>query len=213
MARLRIRPGQRLLFVGDSNTDCEHNARAPKLGYGFVMMVNAMLRASHPRLDFEVLNRGNDGDTVVDLARRWDEDVLREDPDWLFVMIGTNDVGYRFVRAFWERALDDPGFEIALSELIGRRAPPRARVVLIEPPMYELPVDSEPNVALRQATTALDRVAARFDCEIVRTQDDMSAAMVQGRTGGWFQNMNHPDFPGHAFLAQRVLRLLGWSFP
>ena len=54
--------------------------------------MRALLLARYPELGLEVVNRGIGGNTVRDLARRWDEDVIAEQPDWLSVKIGINDV-------------------------------------------------------------------------------------------------------------------------
>ncbi|MFT4511490.1 MAG: lysophospholipase L1-like esterase [Planctomycetota bacterium] len=54
------------------------------------MFVATMLAAAQPELQLDIINRGNDGDTVVDLANHWQSDVIELRPDWLFVLIGTS---------------------------------------------------------------------------------------------------------------------------
>ena len=65
-------------------------------------LVRAFVTARHPELGLTWFNRGVCGDTVRDLDRRWEEDVVALKPDWLSVMIGINDIW----RAFEDR-LDD----------------------------------------------------------------------------------------------------------
>lgn len=68
----------RIVFLGDSLTWG---------GYGgdFVAEVAKQLP------EHAVINAGVGGDTVVNLLRRLDEDVLAHDPDAVFVMVGGND--------------------------------------------------------------------------------------------------------------------------
>jgi hypothetical protein len=42
----------------------------------------------YPEKEIEVINRRVAGDTVVDMARRWETDVIDVEHDWLFIMIG-----------------------------------------------------------------------------------------------------------------------------
>jgi lysophospholipase L1-like esterase len=210
---LILRGGERVLFVGDSNTDTEYRTRAEPLGYGYVMMVDAFMRASRPELQVEVLNRGNDGDTVVDLERRWESDVIALRPDVLVVMIGTNDVGYRHLSEYLPRAVNDELFERTLEGLVRRtQAELPAHIALLEPPLFELPADSAPNRQALALGAIVERIAKRASCDRIPVLREMAAALSAGRTTGWFQNVNHPAFPGHAFLAQQVLRWLGWTF-
>lgn len=207
-----LQSGERLLFVGDSNTDTERCTRARPLGYGFVMMVDALLRAARPELGFELANCGVDGDTVLDLARRWETDVLAARPDRLFVMIGTNDVGYRYLPDYHARAVDDASFLATLARLVRlTQAALPTRIVLIEPPLFELPLDADPNRAIRAIGASVADLAARTGCGLIALQDSMAAALAAGHAEGWFQNVNHLAFRGHALLALHVMRVLGWS--
>ena len=86
-------PQQKIVLIGDSITDCgRRNEPFAPYGAGYVKFVRALLLARYPELGLEVVNRGIGGNTVRDLARRWDEDVIAEQPDWLSVKIGINDV-------------------------------------------------------------------------------------------------------------------------
>src|SRR5437762_2767741 len=85
--------GQKVLFIGDSITDCgrREGPHAP-YGNGYVALARTFLLARYAELGLEVVNRGIGGNTVRDLAARWQDDVIAEQPDWLSVKIGINDV-------------------------------------------------------------------------------------------------------------------------
>lgn len=211
---LRVSTGERLVFIGDSNTDTEYRTRFPPHGYGYVMFVANMIAARLPELSLEVVNRGNDGDTIEDLAKRWQQDVIDLKPDWVFVLIGTNDVAYRYFPEDAERQVDDEQFERGLSEQVARtRAETGAKIVLIEPMPYDIPASrsQEPNAALEKLCACIARVAETFACEVVPVRAGLAEVLAAGRAKGWYQNFNHPAFPGHTYIAQQVLRHLGWQ--
>ena len=77
--------GDTLLITGDSITDAgvaRPLGYAAGLGNGYPMFVNAILTSMVPEMKIRVLNTGHSGDRSVDLAARWDEDVLAHRPDW-----------------------------------------------------------------------------------------------------------------------------------
>jgi len=98
---MRLTKNQKLLFIGDSITDCGRTQPVGEglfeaLGRGYVAQVDALLGATYPQLGIRVVNMGTSGHTVRDLAARWERDVLAQRPDWLAVMIGINDVWRQF---------------------------------------------------------------------------------------------------------------------
>ncbi len=96
-AAMKMQPNETLLFVGDSLTDC--GRREPEYapyGRGYVRMFRNLLLQRHPSWRVRVINRGIGGDTIRDLERRWEADVLAERPDRLVVLIGINDVWRNF---------------------------------------------------------------------------------------------------------------------
>lgn len=206
--------GQRLVFIGDSNTDTEYRTRFPPHGYGYVMFVATMFAARHPELRLDIVNRGNDGDTIEDLARRWRQDVIDLRPDHLFVLIGTNDIAYRHLPGDGHRQVSDDVYAATMTRLVAQtRANTAARIHLIEPMPFEIPAGhpQDANRDLERLCGRLASVAQEQQCGLVRVRAGMAAAMQRGEAGGWYQNFNHPAFPGHAYIAQQVLAHLGWQ--
>lgn len=94
---MKMQPEETILFIGDSITACER--REPQFapfGCGYVQMFRNLLLQRHPSWRVSIVNRGVNGDTIRDLERRWEEDVLAERPDRLVIAIGINDVWRRF---------------------------------------------------------------------------------------------------------------------
>ncbi|HEX2325806.1 MAG TPA: SGNH/GDSL hydrolase family protein [Chloroflexota bacterium] len=148
-------PQQKIVLIGDSITDCgRRNEPFAPYGAGYVMIVRALLLARYPELGLEVVNRGIGGNTVRDLARRWDEDVIAEQPDWLSVKIGINDV-WRTMSGRHTEAVPLEEFRSTYHALLERtRQETQARLILMEPYVIAPPVtDSggEGQISLQEA--------------------------------------------------------------
>ncbi len=86
-----FKEGQRIVFIGDSITDCGREDDPEGIGSGYVRIVNDYLSLMLPDVTLRVENRGVSGETILDLKARWQEDVVALKPDWLSVSIGIND--------------------------------------------------------------------------------------------------------------------------
>lgn len=73
------------LFAGDSLTEGVYGA-------SYVERVAAALAQGRQGLEGEVVNAGRSGETVASLLRRLDELIERQQPAWLVVAVGCNDV-------------------------------------------------------------------------------------------------------------------------
>jgi lysophospholipase L1-like esterase len=78
------------IFIGDSVTDCDREVHPP-YGHGWV---NEIVKTG--RLTDGVLNVGTSGHRLVDLAARWQRDVLDHAPKRLTINIGINDTWRRY---------------------------------------------------------------------------------------------------------------------
>ena len=92
MSDFWIQDGDRMLFIGDSITDCGRRERAYPLGDGYVSMFAELVTASYPERDVEWINMGIGGNRTTHLKERWQHDVLGRRPDRLSIKIGINDV-------------------------------------------------------------------------------------------------------------------------
>src|SRR5208283_3317346 len=86
--------GSRILFQGDSITDGNRGRNADPnhiLGHGYQFIIASEFAGHFPELNLTFVNRGVSGNTVSDLAARWQKDTLDVHPDVLSVLIGVND--------------------------------------------------------------------------------------------------------------------------
>lgn len=204
-------PGQKILFVGDSITDAGRRGEARPYGNGYVGMVRNLLIARHPELRLTFINQGIGGNTVRDLARRWDRDVLAERPDWLAVKIGINDV-WRAFRGNAREAVPLPEYEATLRDLLDRaRAAGGARPILLEPYLIERDRADPLRARMDEYGVAVGRLAGEFHAPLVRTQAAFDAALAHTAPGDWAADRVHPNAPGHAIIALAFLRTVGFA--
>lgn len=204
-------PGQKILFIGDSITDCGRRDVFAPYGNGYVSMVRALLLARYPDCGLSFVNRGIGGNTVRHLAQRWEQDVIAERPDWLSVKIGINDVW----RAFGDNAseavpIDE--YEATLRTLLDRsREATGARLILMEPYVME-PDRTEPmRSAMDQFGAVVDRIAVEYGVVLVRTQAAFDAVLEHTPPTDWAEDRVHPALPGHAVIALAFLRAVGFA--
>ena len=204
----RFLEGRRMVFAGDSVTDCgRRDGAGAGLGEGYVRM----LAESAPLAGTSVINRGIGGDRVEDLARRWTADVLAESPQAVSVMIGINDTWRRYDTG----QQTDQGTFLARYRSILERLAPDTAVVLMEP--FLLPVtpgqqawrqDLDPKIA------AVHRLAKELGAVLVRTDEILNARVAAGTPPGTLAHDGvHPTPLGHAAIADAWLDAVSAHLP
>lgn len=209
---MRLRSGERVLFIGDSITECCRQRVEPPLGAGYVQFVHLFLAARHPHVQVELLNRGVDGDTVRDLAARWERDVIAERPDWLFVMIGVNDELFAYSAEYADRAVDLNEYRAIYRRLLARtRAALDLRIVLMDPTPLEEDLTSASHDSMRARVAVVAELAREFATERIATFDRLHRAIERSPRRGWMIDVPHPRLEGQAVIALAVLEHLGWD--
>jgi lysophospholipase L1-like esterase len=203
--------GQRVVFIGDSITDCDRRGAAAPYGDGYVELVRSLVIARHPELGLAWVNRGIGGDTVRDLAARWETDAIGTAPDWLSVMIGINDIWNDF-GSRPERAVPIDEYASTLRSLL-RQATDRTgcRLLVAEPYIIE-PDRGDPQRARTDEYCSVVReIAAEAGAVMVRTQDAFDDVLRSTAPADWADDRIHPNRPGHAVIAQAFLRALDFT--
>jgi lysophospholipase L1-like esterase len=211
MSNLCLPDGATVLFIGDSITDCGRSGAAPPFGDGYVSLFIDLVTARYPERSYQFINRGIGGNTVLDLRNRWQEDVIRHQPDWLSVKIGINDL-HRYLageEAFSpERYRED--YQVILDEAM-QQTP--ARLILIDP--FYLSVDGDGDPFRRHVLDLLPcylevvaDLADQYQALHVYTHA-MFARQLQYRPSSTFcPEPVHPNRTGHLLIAMELLRVL-----
>lgn len=87
-----------IVLFGDSITDMgrwrDADTHAFSFGVGYPIFLKEKFERNN--LDIKLLNRGCSGDSTTNLLERIDEDVIKNNPDIVSILIGTNDVWHLY---------------------------------------------------------------------------------------------------------------------
>jgi lysophospholipase L1-like esterase len=215
---LKIAAHSRLVMIGDSITDAGRarpgaDGAGGPLGRGYVAMVDALLGAVYPDQPIAVVNTGISGNTVRDLKARWTADVLDLKPDWLSVMIGTNDVWRQFDSPRQpEKAVPIDEYERTLDELLARTRPALKGLVLLTP-FYIEPNRQEPMRAqMDRYGAVVKKLAAAQGALVVDTQAAFDQALDAEYTANFSRDRVHPNDVGAMVLARAFVNAIGFDW-
>lgn len=203
--------GQRIVFIGDSITDCGRRDMFAPYGNGYMSLVRAFVTARSPELGLQWENRGIGGDTTRHLRARWEEDVIALRPDWLSVKIGINDVWRKYGEKAHEAVPIDE-YEANLRTLLHRAVDATGCMLIVaEPYVIEKDEDDPQLRDTREFASVARKVAAEFDAINVRTQEAFDTALRTSEPCAWAADRIHPNLEGHAIIAQAFLRAIGFQ--
>ncbi|WP_199614202.1 SGNH/GDSL hydrolase family protein [Paenibacillus alkalitolerans] len=215
---MRLETNDKLLFIGDSITDCERKRPVGEglfqaLGHGYVSIVDAMLHAVYPELGIRTVNMGIGGNTVRDLKHRWKSDVIDLKPDWLSVMIGINDVWRQYDQPQITEShvyLDE--YESTLRLLVQQAQSLVKGVVLMTPFYIESNRDDAMRATMDLYGEAVKRISEEYGAVFVDTQAAFNEVMtyIYPATLAW--DRVHPNMTGHMVLARAFLKAIGMEW-
>jgi lysophospholipase L1-like esterase len=172
-------------------------------------LVRAFVVADRPELGLSWANRGIGGDTVRDLAARWQRDVVQERPDWLSVKIGINDV-WRLFTGQPDDAVPIEEYESTLRALLAEAVDRTGcRLILADP--YVIESDhAEPQRAMTaRYAGVVAGLAAEFGALHVPVQAAFDRALTSTTSEDWAHDRIHPNLAGHAVIARAFLDVIG----
>jgi lysophospholipase L1-like esterase len=216
---MKIEKGQRLLFTGDSITSAARNfdmngeGSDDAFGSGYVRMVKSIIESGYPERNIRFINTGYGGNTIRDLAGRWQADVVDREPDWLSVKIGINDVWRQFDAPLRSELHVVPEeYQATYRRLL---APLRAKLkglVLCSPYV----IDDDPKDAMRarmdEYRAMCQELAREFDAIYVDTQAPFDAYLKYHHPNALCWDRIHPSATGHMLIARAWLDAVGFDW-
>jgi lysophospholipase L1-like esterase len=214
---MKIAPHSKLLFIGDSITDCERARPVGEglfgaIGKGYVSLVDGTLGAACPERNIRVVNMGISGNTVRDLKNRWQTDVINLKPDWLSIMIGINDVWRQFdLPKQTEIHVGPEEYEATLDELVAKTKPLVKGLVLMTPYYIEPNRQDGMRARMDEYGKLVKKTAKKHGVILVDTQAayDKVLAHIYPATLAW--DRVHPSVVGHMVLARTFLAGVGFA--
>jgi lysophospholipase L1-like esterase len=201
--------GQKILFIGDSITDC--NRLQLELGYGYVRIAASLLGARYPGLGLQFVNMGIGGDTVRHLAARWETDVIDQNAAWVSISVGVNDA-FRHVA----RRPDGVGpdeFEATYRKLLARTKEATAgKLILMETTAFENDCDAETNKVVKLYNGIIDKLAKDFNAVLIPMHSAWLKTHSQNPGMRWTSDGIHPTPAGHGLMARTWLDAVGFEW-
>ena len=225
--------GKRVLFIGDSITDGgwgrsggsmtasdkrNHTDLNHLYGHSYMMLCASELESRQPDSGWKFFNRGISGNTVYQLASRWQKDAMALDADVVMMLVGINEV-YDVARekkenpkAKFDYSLWEKTYCSLLDSL--RKNNPNVRIMLGTPFLAkegkrgEAKEYNDCKQMVEKLCRIVRRIAKRYDATLVPF-DTMFAELVacQPRPGYWIWDGVHPTAAGHRRMADLWIRV------
>ena len=216
---------RRVLYIGDSITDggwgrSGGSAKASKdrnhtdlnhvYGHSYMMLCAAYYQSQWPDADWQFWNRGISGNTLFQMADRWQEDALSLTPDVISILIGTNDVGAyldeckKSGKAFTIEGFDYNRWEQKYRHLLDttRTVLPNAELVLCTP--FVGKSTGQVRMTITDSLAQIVRKIADDYKAVVVSFDQLFADLQKSEPTPkyWIWDGIHPTAAGHQRMAE-----------
>lgn len=205
---------KRILFMGDSITDCSRDGEnGLNLGHGYATLVASALGADYPA-QYECVNRGISGNRIVDVYARIKKDFINLQPDYASIYIGVNDTWHEI----WEHnGVDTDKFEMVYRIMLDQvqAACPGIKLMLIAPYVLEgwatcnqeeMPDRMERfSVDVAAKAAVVKRMAEEYGLPLIELQPIFDAACQQAPSSHWSEDGVHPTPAGHELIKRAWL--------
>lgn len=209
-----IEAGSKLIMTGDSVTDCDRGRPVGEglfgaIGNGYVNFVQANLMAKYPENRIRVVNMGSTGNTIRDLKGRWETDIVEQEPDWLSVMIGINDVWRQFDSPLeTERHVYLEEYSQTLEVLVSSTKPLLKGLVLMTPYYIEPNVNDSMRWTMDKYGAIVKSISQKYSTCFVDTQVAFNKIFEHYHPNLISWDRVHPNNIGHMVLAQAFLKAI-----
>lgn len=205
---IAFHPEMRIVFIGDSITDCGRLDDPESLGRGYVRLIREITLARDPATAPLVFNRGTSGHRVTDLADRWDRDVIALVPDVVSIKIGINDVWRQFDGLGGGVLIDE--FKSTYDAILSRTLSslPSCKIVLCEPTVFWPPADRAElgETLIKPYVKAVNELGDAFAVHaVVPLHSAFERARAARPEVDWATDGVHPSSAGHMLIAERWL--------
>lgn len=186
-AGFMIGKGARVVCLGDSMTDWTP---------GYVAVFRDRLREKYSDRDIAVVRRGVGGNTFGAMLARVKKDVVAEEPDWVLVNGGLNDVGQK--RPLGE---SQTNLELLVSCLLEQT---HAQIVLVGPTPFQGRPDLAP--ALTAVNDMVAATARKHGLLFVPEEQAIRDGVAQGQK--LYFSDPHFNQVGYGLMADTILKAL-----
>ena len=212
MGNLCIENGQKILFIGDSITDCGRRDVAAPLGNGYVQFFSELVMAYYPERKIEYVNTGIGGNRITDLKGRWKEDAMDHKPDWLSIKIGINDL-HSHLGGDPNGVSPELYAEIYDYLLEETKKTLDCKIILIDP--FYISTDTSSGSfqskvldILPKYVDTIHKMSEKYGTKLVKTHDMYQNQLKYRDESTFCPEPVHPNLLGHLLIAVEVLKVL-----
>ncbi|MCH2174616.1 MAG: SGNH/GDSL hydrolase family protein [Lentisphaeria bacterium] len=212
---MKVESNSKFIFIGDSITDAGRSESGEEtpwnldkgLGRGYVNLINAKIMSETPECRVRIINKGISGNTILDLQRRWQDDVLKLKPDYLSIKIGINDVWRQFdVPHQVEIQVSMGVYEKTYISLLEKTRASLKGLVLISPYL----INNNKQDLMRQQIDAysdiVSKLAKKFDAVHITPQVAIDNYLLHYHASSLAWDSIHPNTSGHMMIANEFFK-------
>ena len=196
----------KIVFIGDSITDCERDrSDETSLGNGYVKILADKLRPIYPDMDIELVNKGISGNEVCDVLARVENDVIALKPDLAVVMIGINNVNHQFK---YGKNLDLVQFERDYRALLTRIKEAGIVLIVLEPFLLPAPDKRRMRPLFNKELEIIHRIAIEVADEFVAYDEMFNGLCESIRYTEYSVDGIHPTHRGSRLIADTAIKAI-----
>lgn len=200
------KPVVKIVFFGDSITESGRNLLdLEDLGVGYVKIAAGKLRLLYPDTNFKFVNRGVGGERTAELLKRVKKDVVDENPDYVVLEVGINDVWCRFSRG---EEVTPETFRANYLSLVDTILATGAKLFLIQPYALKMGDKQRFRPFLSRFNEAIREIAQEKDIALVPV-DEIFMGVTQDIDPAQFATDGvHPTHRGCRYIADLLIKEL-----
>ncbi len=207
-----------IVFAGDSVTDCGRKRPYGQglwegLGNGYVRMVDSNLAIDYPDRFLHIINVGESGAASKDMLAHWEQNVEACHPDWVFFMIGANDVWRQFDEPNLDNSALMPDCYRANLESVCERTLPNVKGMFVISPFYMEANDNDP-MKKRMVEYAkicqevVEKYAKEYNIKYIDVQEDFDNHLKYRYPAYISWDRVHPNWVGGMIIARKILKAI-----
>lgn len=217
---MKLEKNKKLIFIGDSVTDAGRNYAADLAGYdswgnGYVNLINAALTAIYPDYQTMVINQGVNGNDILKLAARWQQDVLALKPDYVSILIGVNDAWRHFDTAVFQQRddlVDADLYTKTYQKLIDQTKSVTDKIIVVSPFMFEPNHNEKMRTMVEQFAAIAKQLAVKNNLLYVDVQSKVDQFLTQQSSYILTQDRVHPNVQGSMLVAKTWLDAIDFNW-
>lgn len=205
--KITLKSGMKVLFTGDSITDCGRGMFLHPLGTGYVRNIAQSLKKNYPELNISIKNTGVSGNTTGDLLERWQKDCIDHRPDVLSILIGINDLWRQYGTELDMTRTVYPGeFENNYRRMLSVvKENCNTKTILIEPFMFTNNTDNPMFAGLRDYRNIVCLLADEFAATLLELQSMINDTLLHVPPEKFSDDFVHPSPWAHQWIAKQWL--------